>query len=118
MSSRQQSSGAPKSFYSTNERPPWNGRNDITKNFIPAYDPQQDKHCTYSSTTAATTSPLAKNGHLTTTKAPTVAADWTLLCNEKDSHRRRQWPEYNPETAASVGRRWVGANLSKLHEYH
>ena len=45
--------------------------------------------------------------------------DWTFLMSgpRGGAERvRRPWPEYQPETAAAVGRSWTGFNMSMLHE--
>lgn len=51
--------------------------------------------------------------------SPTTTRDWTLLFSpgRNDMLVRRPWPEYEPETAAAVGRRWTGHNVGRLYEH-
>jgi len=47
------------------------------------------------------------------------STDWTFLMSGQMNNSRlvqRPWPEYVPETAAAVGRKWEGFNLSALEE--
>lgn len=51
--------------------------------------------------------------------ASTVTRDWSLLLSPGAGNTiRRPWPEYEPEAAAAVGRRWNGHGLGRLYEHH
>ena len=44
--------------------------------------------------------------------------DWSLLLSPgRGNGVRRPWPEYEPEAAAAVGRRWTGSSLGRLYEH-
>jgi len=109
---------------SVHNRPSWDGRHPVWERRIPQWSPEA----------AYLRSPAQRFGQVppkrgfnpslsetssTVARSQLVTRDWSLLFSPQrsDSLIRRPWPEYEPESSAAVGRRWVGSNLGRLYEH-
>lgn len=110
---------------SVQNRPSWDSRHPVWEKRIPQWSPE----ATYLRSPAQRfgRAPPPKRGFnpslsetsSTVARSQLVTRDWSLLFSPQrsDSLIRRPWPEYEPESSAAVGRRWVGSNLGRLYEH-